>query len=128
MDQLFSNKKILWVEDDTFLGGLIGQRFGELGAILFGATDGAKAVEIAEKEKPDIILLDILLPGMNGFEVLEKIRGNESTKNTPVIILSNLSQESDLEKAKALGVSKFLVKATVNLDEIVEEVKKILQV
>lgn len=128
MDQIFSNKKILWVEDDVFLSGLIGQRFGGLGAILFGANNGQQAIEIAKMEKPDIILLDILLPGIGGFEILKSLKDDPETKNIPVIILSNLSQKSDVDKGKELGAVSFLVKATVNLDEIVNEVKRVLKI
>ena len=128
MDQIFANKKILWVEDDVFLSGLIGQRFGGLGAVLFGANNGKEALEIAKMEKPDVILLDILLPGIGGFEILKELKDSSETKDIPVIILSNLSQKSDIEKGKELGAVSFLVKATVDLDEIVNEVKKVLKI
>lgn len=128
MEQIFDKKKILWVEDDVFLSGLIGQRFGGLGAILFSANNGQQALEIAKMEKPDIILLDILLPGIGGFEILKNLKDSSETKNIPVVILSNLSQKSDIEKGKELGAVSFLVKATVDLDEIVAEVKKILRI
>ncbi len=124
MSKLFEGKKILWVEDDIFLGGLIGQRLGELGATLFGANDGNNAIALAKKEKPDLILLDILLPGMNGFDVLKNIKSDPDTKNAKVIIISNLSQKIDIDKGKELGASAYLVKASVSLDEIVDEVKK----
>ena len=94
--------------------------------VLFHASNGEEAVKIFETETPDVVLLDILLPGIDGFEILKKIRANEKTKNTPVIILSNLGQKTDLEKGKELGATKFLIKATVNLDEIVGEIKKTL--
>ncbi len=128
MDQTFAKRKILWVEDDVFLSGLIGQRFGGLGAMLFSANNGQQALEIAKMEKPDIILLDILLPGIGGFEILKSLKDNPETKNIPVIILSNLSQKSDVAKGKELGAVSFLVKATVNLDEIVDEVKRVLKI
>ncbi len=128
METNFTGKKILWVEDDVFLSGLIGQRFGGLGATLFSATNGQQALEIAKKEIPDVILLDIILPGIGGFEILKSLKDNEVTKNIPVIILSNLSQKGDIEKGKSLGAVSFLVKATVDLDEIVNEVKKVLKI
>lgn len=128
MEKIFSNRKVLWVEDDIFLSGLIGQRFGELGSILFGADNGDKALQIAKIEKPDIILLDIILPGISGFEILKNLKDDPVTKDIPVIILSNLSQKSDIEKGKTLGAVSFLVKATVDLDEIVNEVKKVLKI
>ena len=127
MEKVFNDKKVLWVEDDVFLSGVMGQRFGGLGAILFSANNGEQALEIAKLEKPDIILLDILLHGIGGFEILKSLKEDGGTKNIPVIILSNLSQKSDIEKGKALGAVSFLVKATVDLDEIVDEVKKVLK-
>lgn len=109
-----------------FLSSMIGKKLGELGATLFTTDRGEEAIEIAKKEKPDIILLDILLPGMDGFEVLEKIKSDEETKLIKVIILSNLSQKSDVDKGERLGASRFLIKATVDLDEIVSQVKAVL--
>jgi DNA-binding response OmpR family regulator len=76
---------------------------------------------------PDIILLDILLPGLNGFQVLEKVKANDKSKNIPVILLSNLGQKEDIEKGVKLGAAKFLVKATVTLDEIVDEITKVVK-
>lgn len=126
MNKSFGNTKILCVEDDMFLSSLIGKKLGELGATLFSTDSGENAMEIAQREKPDIILLDILLPGMGGFEILEKIKSDERTKQIKVIVLSNLSQKSDIEKGKKLGAARFLIKATVDLDEIVNEIKAVL--
>lgn len=128
INKKFAGKKVLWIEDDSFLSGLIGQRFGELGAILFSANNGKDAIDITKAEKPDIILLDILLPGIGGFEILKSIKEDPATKDIPVIILSNLSQKSDIEKGQKLGAVKFLIKASVNLDEIVAEVEKVLKI
>ncbi|MBI2096353.1 MAG: response regulator [Candidatus Taylorbacteria bacterium] len=119
-------KKIMWIEDDKFLSDLIAKRLSSENATLIHAADGESAVSLVDKSLPDIIILDILLPGMNGFEVLEKIRKNDRTKNIPVIILSNLGQKSDIEKGRELGAKKFLIKATVTLDEIVDELKRAL--
>ncbi|OHA20546.1 MAG: hypothetical protein A2836_01170 [Candidatus Taylorbacteria bacterium RIFCSPHIGHO2_01_FULL_45_63] len=119
-------KKLLWVEDDNFLSDLVAKKLAAEKCVLFHASNGEEAVKIFETETPDVVLLDILLPGIDGFEILKKIRANEKTKNTPVIILSNLGQKTDLEKGKELGATKFLIKATVNLDEIVGEIKKTL--
>jgi len=71
---------------------------------------------------PDIIVLDIMLPEMNGFDILQKIKMNEKHKKIPVIMLSNLSKQADIEKAKMLGANKFIVKAAVSLDEIIHEI------
>lgn len=126
MSQAFGNLKILCVEDDMFLSSLICKKLGELDATLFVADEGEKALNIVQSELPDVILLDILLPGMNGFDFLEKIKTNEKTRQISVIILSNLSQKSDIEKGKRLGAARFLIKATVSLDEIVDEIKAVL--
>ena len=115
-------KKILWVEDDKFLSSILLKKFESSGFVVLKADDGEKALSIIENEIPDIIILDILLPGMDGFDVLQKIKMNEKNRNIPVVILSNTSKSSDLEKAKLLGVNKFLLKATVSLDRIVKEV------
>ena len=128
MDKTLAGKKILWVEDDAFLSGLIGQRFGALGASLFSAAAGEQALQIAHDEKPDIILLDILLPGLGGFDILKALKEDPVTQPIPVVILSNLSQKDDIEKGKELGAVSFLIKATVNLDEIVAEAKRVLGV
>ncbi len=121
-----TGKKVLWVEDDLFLSGLLGQKFKSLGVQIFGSSYGEQALMVAKKERPDVILLDLLLPGMSGFEILEKLKAEEKTKDIPVIILSNLSQAEDIEKARNLGAVKFLIKATVSLDDIVVETKKVL--
>lgn len=119
-------KKVLWVEDDKFLSDIIAKKFATEKCILFHSVDGEEAIKIAEKESPDIILLDILLPKMDGFQILEKLKGGSNTSKIPVIILSNLGQRKDLERGKQLGANQFLIKATVTLDEIISEVKKIL--
>lgn len=119
-------KKIMWVEDDKFLSDLISRKLASHGCILVHAGSGEEAVELVEKEMPDILLLDVLLPGISGFDVLEKVKGNPKTKDISVLMLSNMGQRSDFEKSERLGAKKFLVKATVTLDEIVREIKAAL--
>jgi len=121
-----SGKKILWVEDDRFLKDIITVRLSNEGCNLMHAADEAEAFSILERETPDVIMLDILLPGADGFEILQKIKANEKTKSIPVILLSNLSQPDDIKKGKELGAVKFLVKSTVTLDEIINEIKSVL--
>ena len=127
MDGKLKGKKIMWVEDDSFLSDIIARKLSVYGCVLVSARDGEQALSIVEKEIPDIILLDILLPGMSGFELLEKLKSNEKIKNIPVIILSNLSQKSDIEKGKELKAERFLVKATLTLDEIMRQIGEILE-
>ncbi len=121
-------KKIMWVEDDKFLSDIIARKLGTLGCKLLHATDGEEALKTAEKELPDVILLDILLSGIDGFEILKRLKENPKTRAIPVIMLSNLGQKEDVEKGKKLGAVRFLVKAMVTLDEIVAEIKVVLAI
>lgn len=119
-------KKIMWVEDDKFLSDIISRKLSSEKCLLIHAVDGEQAITLAEQNSPDVILLDILLPGIDGFEVLRRIKANQNTKKIPVILLSNLGQKADIEKGKELGAVCFLVKATVTLDEIIAEIKNVL--
>jgi len=123
---ILSGKKILWVEDDTFLSSLIAERLSTEGCELHHAKNGEEAFAVLETVKPDLILLDLLLPGVSGFDLLKSIRSGETTKNIPVIVLSNLGQKADLERGMRLGATKYLIKATAGLDEIVAEAAKVL--
>jgi len=91
------------------------------------SPDGEGAMAGILKAKPDIILLDLLLPGLNGYEVLQKIRDSGETKALPVIVFSNLGQREDIEKAKAIGVNDFLIKANFTLDDVVTKVASFLK-
>ena len=122
-----AGKKIMWVEDDSFLSDLIARKLSSFGATLLHAENGEAAEKVLEREEPDIILLDIVLPGKSGYEVLKSIKANPKQKHIPVILLSNLGQREEVEKGKLLGAARFLIKATVTLDEIVEEVKAVLR-
>ncbi len=119
-------KKVMWVEDDKFLNDIIARKLSGEKSRLIHAGTGEEALTILEKEKPDVILLDILLPGLDGFEILRRIKADAKTKSIPVILLSNLGQKTDIDKGKSLGAVRFLVKATVTLDEIVDEVKTVV--
>ncbi|MEX0918992.1 MAG: response regulator [Candidatus Paceibacterota bacterium] len=119
-------KKILIIEDDEFLRSLTAKRLEKENFNVVVAVDGETAVGLAADEKPDLILLDLLLPGLNGFQVLEKIKQNEEIKDVPVVIFSNLGQREDIEKAKSLGASDFLIKANFTLDDVVEKAKSYL--
>lgn len=121
-----TGKKIMWVEDDKFLSDIIARKLSTFGCLLVHATDGEQALTLLETETPDLILLDILLPGMDGFEILKRIKAGPK-KSTPVVLLSNLGQKADIDKGKALGAIRFLIKATVTLDEIVDEMKNVLR-
>lgn len=112
-------KKILLVEDDNFLSDLLARRFGEEECTFIHAESGEKALEILATEMPDIVLLDLVLPGISGFDILERIKKDERTKGIPVVVLSNLSQESDIQRAIELGAVRHEVKAHLSPNEIV---------
>ena len=118
--------KILLIEDDPFLLSMYATKFELEGFEIIFAEDGEKALKVASKEKPDIILLDVLLPKMDGFEVLKELKKNEETKAVPVILLTNLSQRDDVEKGLALGAVDYLIKAHFMPTEVVEKIKKTL--
>ncbi len=118
--------KILVVEDDKFLRELINRKLQSENFETVLAIDGEVALELVEKEKPDIILLDLILPGINGFEVLTKIKENDKVKEIPVIILSNLGQKDDIEKGMGLGANDYLVKAHFTPNEIIEKINQTL--
>ncbi len=121
-------RKILWVEDDKFLGNILVKKFETSGHTVLKASNGEEAFAILANDVPDVIVLDILLPGLSGFEVLQKIRMMDALKKVPVIMLSNMNKPSDIEKAKVLGAQKFLVKAAVSLDQIVKEIEQLPKV
>ena len=120
------NKTILVVEDDKFLRELLANKLIAEGFKIEGAVDGKEAFAVLEKGRPDLIILDIILPDINGFEILEKIRKNESWSPVPVIILSNLDQKEDIDRARSLGAIDFMIKANFSLNEVVNHVKKSL--
>ncbi len=120
------NITILLVEDDTFLGEMYATKFTIEGYRVSVATDGAKGLRMAQTELPDIILLDILLPKMDGFQVLEHLKKEEKTKNIPVILLTNLSQKEDVERGLKLGAVDYLIKAHFMPSEVIDKIKKYL--
>jgi len=119
-------KKILFVEDEPTLQKAIGRFLEEEGYQVKSALDGELGLEIAKREKPDLILLDIILPKKDGFMVLKALKEDESTKDIPVIILTNLENDTDIEKALSLGATTYLVKANYKLEEITKKIKEIL--
>jgi len=118
--------KILIVEDDNFLLNMYADKFRAENFEVFIADDGAKGVKLTKEKIPDIILLDIMLPKMNGFEVLEKIKIDSKVKNIPVILLTNLSQKEEVKKGLSLGAKDFLIKAHFMPNEVVDRVKEVL--
>ncbi len=121
-----SGSRVLVVEDDKLLSSLIVRKLKAENCNVLYAANGEDALKALEKETPDLILLDILLPGIDGFEVLKRVKENASLRDVPVIILSNLGQESDIEQGKKLGAVTFLVKASLTLDEITKEIGRVV--
>lgn len=115
--------KILLVEDDAFLHKVLSQRLKEEGYDVTVATDGEIAVANARDLHPDLILLDLILPKKSGFEVLTDIRALPGCAKLPVVVLSNLGQQEDIDQVKKLGVKDYLVKADHSLSEMVAKVK-----
>ena len=122
-----AKKKLLWVEDDRLIGTILSKKLLSSGFDLIHAKNGDEALAALKAGVPDVIALDLVLPNMSGFDILQEAKKDPRTANVPVIILSNLSKQSDIERAKLLGAQKFLVKAAVSLDQIVEEVRGLLK-
>ena len=120
-------KTILVVEDDKFLRELIVQKLESEGYDIVQAVDGEKGVAQLKKEKPDIVLLDLLLPGIDGFEVLKQAKEDKETESIPIIILSNLGQQDDVERGLKLGAADYLIKAHFTPKEIASKVQSVLQ-
>ena len=122
-----TGRTVLWVEDDKFLADILTRKFLSVGCNIVRVKSSEEAFAFLDKQVPNVILLDILLPGMNGFDILQKMRMNPGLRSVPAVILSNTSQTSDLEKSKVLGAQKFLVKAAVSLDEIIRQVASLIK-
>ena len=120
------NKKILIVEDDEFLLSMYSTKFEIEGYEVVMASDGEMGYDRAQKEKPGIILLDIMLPNMDGFDVLKKLKANRETSSIPVILLTNLSQKQDVEQGLSLGADDYLVKAHFMPSEVVDKINRLL--
>ena len=120
-------KKILVIEDDKFLRELICQKILKEGYDVSEAVDGEKGIEAVKKEKPDLVLLDLILPGIDGFEVLARIKADPSIAEVPVIILSNLGQKDDIEKGLKMGAMDYMIKAHFTPGEILSKVNSILK-
>lgn len=120
-DEKKAEGSILIVEDDEFLQSLLSKKMSKENFEVVKAGNGEDALNIIEDEKFDLVLLDLILPKMGGFEVLEKIKDNDKTKKVPVIILSNLGQKEEIDKGMELGAYDYMIKAHYTPAEIVEK-------
>lgn len=115
-------KKILIVENDFLLADLLTKKFELKGNECKLLHGGEEVLSVAQEFKPDVILLDLFLPGIDGFEVMQILHTDESTKNIPIIVLSNSQQDTNKEKASKLGASLYLEKAVFDLNEIEKKI------
>ncbi len=119
-------KKILFIEDDDFLRSLAVAKLEKAGFVITAAADGKEALEKLAVQTPDLVLLDLMLPIVDGFTVLETMRASAATKTTSVVVFSNKGDEADIERCTKLGISNYLIKANFTLDEMVSQVSDIL--
>ena len=119
-------KKILLVEDEPMLSNLLRQRLEKENYRVITAHDGSEAVKILKQEKPDLILLDIILPKMSGFEVMEMMKSDPTIQAAPVVVVSNLGQDSDIEKGQSLGAIGYFIKANLSIEDLISKIKEFL--
>jgi DNA-binding response OmpR family regulator len=120
-------KKILIIEDDKFLRELIARKLTSENFEPIEAKNGEDGFEKIKNDKPDLVLLDLILPGIDGFEVLKQAREEQVGQEIPIIILSNLGQKNDVDKGMELGAVDFLIKAHFTPQEIIEKIKNFLK-
>ena len=117
-------KKILFIEDEAILQKTLGDALSKKGYKIVNALDGEIGLRLAKSEKPNLILLDLILPKIHGLDVLENLKADEKTKDIPVIILTNNESAEGVDRAIELGANTYLVKTHYSLDEVVEKIKK----
>ncbi len=119
--------RILLVEDDRFLRRAAEAALRRHGFTVLTAADGEEGLRLARAEQPDLVLLDLIMPGLQGFEVLKLLKAEAATSAIPVIVLSNLGQDSDVQKAMEAGAVDYLIKANLALDMLIERVKALFE-
>jgi CheY-like chemotaxis protein len=122
-----SIKKVLLAEDDRFLRRACEAALRRRGVVVISAEDGEQALALARAERPNLILLDLLMPKMTGLEVLSALNADDLLRDIPVLILSNSSREFDMRDAESKGVVGYLVKANLSLQELGDRVGAILE-
>ncbi len=120
------DKRVLYVEDEKFFADTVEKVLSNAGYSVKLAADGEAGIKIAKEWKPDLILLDLLLPKIEGFEVLRQLKADLATKAIPIVVLSNLNSEGDVQKAKELGSTHFFVKAVTMPTNILVAVKEVI--
>lgn len=117
---------LLVAEDDQFYANLYRTKLEKEGFGVVTAANGKETLELLKQHSPNLIILDLVMPEMDGFEVLKKIKEEKNLRDVPVIILSNLGQQEDIDRAQALGVFKYIVKSNVSIHQMVESVEEAL--
>lgn len=117
-------KKILVVEDDALLAKALMANVEVEGFDALNVVNGTMVLDEAKRYQPNIILLDLMLPGIDGFEVLRQLKADDKTRNIPVFVISNLGSQSDIKSAKVLGAEEYFIKANSEIEKIIEKVKK----
>ena len=120
------SKTVLIIEDENFLSSLIKARLTKEGFTVVQAFDGEEALTILKTQKPAFIILDLILPKMSGFEVMEAIAADPQLSHIPVIVLSNLAQDADIEKLRKLGAKEYFVKVRISTEDIIKRIKELM--
>jgi len=120
-------KKIMIIEDDHFLSSLMKARLEKEGFVVVQALDGEEAMETLKKDIPSLVILDLIMPKVTGFEVLQMISITPQLDKIPVVIVSNLAQDSDIEKARQLGAREYFIKVKVSIDDLVGKIKSLVE-
>ena len=124
---VYMANKVLLIEDDPFLSSLLANRLKREGFDVLNVKSGNEAVKSLKAFTPDLVLLDLILPGKSGFEVLEEMKSDPQAPKVPVIIISNLGQDADLARGRELGAVDYVIKARTTIDEMVQKVKDFLK-
>lgn len=121
-------RKVVLVEDEKMLADMYATKFSMEGFETSKAYDGAAGLALAREVKPDIILLDVIMPKLDGFAVLKHLKADASVKNIPVILLTNLGRDEDIKKGKELGAVDYFVKANHTPAEVVTKIRQVLKI
>ncbi len=118
--------KVMMIEDDPLITDIVLTKLSKEGCIPYSALDGNEAIKLAEDFRPNVIILDLMLPGKQGEEVLAELKAHPELKTIPVIVFSNKDEASDMEAMKALGAAKYLIKASTDVQSIPDEIRSVL--
>ena len=121
-----AKKYILVAEDDKFYANIYKTKLAKEGYEVVVVGDGAQAIKLARQKKPDLILLDLVMPVKDGFETLKELKADANLKSVKVVVLSNLGQEEDIKKAKELGAQDYLVKTNVSIGQMMSKIKSFI--